>query len=155
MASLVLDANVPTADPASRPKVGKFRKPVPPTFDDPVERRRYFKGRLALAARIMDGEGWGVGCSLGLSCRDPNEADLIWVIPRGKPPRAMGSKDLIGVRLDGSIVHPVEGREREYTCHVCADGSGSGVDTPAPCHLRRTSRYGRYRDRPHAARARV
>ncbi|BEI80057.1 hypothetical protein CcaverHIS002_0105860 [Cutaneotrichosporon cavernicola] len=112
-----LDAKVEHKTGAERPRVGKFRKPNPPTFDSEDERARYQKGRLAMAARIFDDQGWGIGCAGGLSARDAINPDLIWVLPRRKPLCAIVSADLVGVNLQGRIVVPSD-TLREYDEYV-------------------------------------
>lgn len=110
-----LDAKVEHKAGADRPRVGKFRKPNPPTFNSEEERAVYQKGRLAMAARIFDDQGWGIGCAGGLSARDAVDPELVWVLPRRKPLCSMVSTDLIGVNLEGNIVVPSETlRECEY-----------------------------------------
>lgn len=103
-----LDAKVEHKTGADRPRVGKFRKPNPPTFASEDERARYQKGRLAIAARIFDDQGWGIGCAGGLSARDAVNPQLVWVLPCRKPLRSIVSADLVGVNLEGHIVIPSE-----------------------------------------------
>lgn len=98
------------------PKQGKFKVVKPPSFKDDAERQRYQKGSLALGARVMDEQGWGVGYGIGLSARDALDSNLIWVLPRGKPLRTIVSADLIGVNLAGEAVIPSkDGREGELS----------------------------------------
>lgn len=119
MATLLnLDARVEHKTGADRPRVGKFRKPNPPTFTSEEERAKYQKGRLAMAARIFDDQGWGIGCAGGLSARDAVDPEVVWVLPRRKPLCSIVSADLIGVHLDGKIVVPSE------TLRECESGCG-------------------------------
>jgi ribulose-5-phosphate 4-epimerase/fuculose-1-phosphate aldolase len=74
-----------------------------PSKDDDT-RARYQKGQLALAARIMEAQGWGIGCAVGLSARDALDKNTVWVLPKGKPLIAMTSADLVAVSLDGEVV---------------------------------------------------
>lgn len=84
---------------------------------DDAERARYQKGRVALAARIMHDEGWGIGCAVGVTARDALDPTLVWVLPRGKPLSTIVSADLIGVDLCGKVVVPnPEGRECGCYC---------------------------------------
>lgn len=62
----------------------------------------------------MDDQGWGIGCALGLSARDAADSQLVWVLPRRKPLCTITSADLIGVDLNGTIVHKGCGRECEF-----------------------------------------
>lgn len=96
------------------PRQGKFKVVKPPSFKDDAERQRYQKGSLALGARVMDDQGWGIGYGIGLSARDALDTNLVWVIPRGKPLKTMVSADLIGIDLKGEVVHASkDGRECE------------------------------------------
>lgn len=110
-----LDAKVEHKTGADRPRVGKFRKPNPPAFASEDERAQYQKGRLVMAARIFDDQGWGIGCAAGLSARDAVNPDLVWFLPRRKPLCSIVSADLVGVNLEGRIVVPSETlRECEF-----------------------------------------
>lgn len=135
-----LDAKVEHKTGADRPRVGKFRKPNPPTFASDEERAQYQKGRLAMAARIFDDQGWGIGCAAGLSARDAVNPELVWVLPRRKPLCSIVSADLVGIGLDGKIRVPSETlRECESRVHGY-DGEGNGAliaDDPehVPLHL--------------------
>lgn len=53
--------SVETSEQAPPPgeKVHKFRRPSPPVFSNTADERRHRIGRLALAARVLDAEGWG------------------------------------------------------------------------------------------------
>lgn len=42
----------------SRPRVAKFKRPMPPTFDSPAAEQAFKKGALAGACRIFCTQGW-------------------------------------------------------------------------------------------------
>ncbi|WWC57925.1 uncharacterized protein I303_100460 [Kwoniella dejecticola CBS 10117] len=86
-------------------KVRKFKRAAPPTFEDVGQEKVYRRGRLAMACRVVAAQGWGIGCSMQLSSRDPLDSSTIWVHPAGKALAAMKSTDLIQIRIDtGEVV---------------------------------------------------
>lgn len=56
----------------------------------------------------MDDQGWGIGCAVGLSARDASDSGLVWFLPRRKPLCTIVSADLIGVDLNGKVVHATD-----------------------------------------------
>ncbi|WRT63506.1 uncharacterized protein IL334_000411 [Kwoniella shivajii] len=88
-----------------QPKIRKFRRAAPPTFTDVEQEKIYRRGRLAMACRVVAAQGWGIGCSMQLSSRDPLDHSTIWVLPAGKALAAMKSSDLIQVSIEtGGVV---------------------------------------------------
>ncbi|TYJ56770.1 hypothetical protein B9479_002540 [Cryptococcus floricola] len=89
----------PDYAPGEQPKVRKFRRAAPPTFTDVQQEKIYRKGRLAMACRVVAGQGWGIGCGMQLTSRDPVDTDTIWVVPAGRALAAVKSSDLIQVSI--------------------------------------------------------
>ncbi|RSH91549.1 hypothetical protein EHS25_009848 [Saitozyma podzolica] len=89
----------PDAEGGEQPRVRKFRRAMPPTFTSVDEERIYRRGRLAMACRVIAAQGWGIGCSMQLSCRDPADNGTMYVIPAGKALASMRSSDLIRVSI--------------------------------------------------------
>ncbi|ORY24481.1 class II aldolase/adducin N-terminal [Naematelia encephala] len=94
----------PESNNVELPKVRKFRRAAPPTFTDVHQERSYRKGRLAMACRIVAAQGWGIGCSMQLSSRDPVDTSSIYVIPAGRALAAIRSSDLIRVNIQTGVV---------------------------------------------------
>ncbi|WWC85647.1 uncharacterized protein L201_000513 [Kwoniella dendrophila CBS 6074] len=102
--AIEVEAN-PDYSTGEKPKVRRFRRAAPPTFPDAQTEKVYRRGRLAMACRVVAAQGWGIGCSMQLSSRDPLDPTTIWVHPAGKALAAMKSSDLIQVKIStGEVV---------------------------------------------------
>ncbi|WWD20480.1 hypothetical protein CI109_104956 [Kwoniella shandongensis] len=102
--TIEIEAN-PEYSNDGQPKVRKFRRAAPPTFTDVQTERTYRKGRLAMACRIVAAQGWGVGCSMQLSSRDPVDPSTIYVVPAGRALAVIKSSDLIHINIvTGEVV---------------------------------------------------
>ncbi|KAM0755220.1 class II aldolase/adducin domain-containing protein [Meredithblackwellia eburnea MCA 4105] len=76
----------------------------PPSFDDPLEERKYLKERLACAYRIFAKLNLLEGASGHLTVRDPVDKDAFWVTPYGKQWALMKASDLLLVDKEGKVV---------------------------------------------------
>ncbi|KAM0755222.1 arad-like aldolase/epimerase [Meredithblackwellia eburnea MCA 4105] len=76
----------------------------PPTFEDPLDERRYIKERLACAYRVFAKLGLCEGASGHLTVRDPIRKDCFWVTPYGRQFSLMRASDLLLIDHEGKIV---------------------------------------------------
>ncbi|WP_066912961.1 class II aldolase/adducin family protein [Millisia brevis] len=86
------------------PQLVQAPRPVPPTFDDPYEHRRYLRERLAAGFRVFAKLGFDEGVMGHLSARDPLEPDHFWVNPFAVPFATITAGDLQLVSSSGELV---------------------------------------------------
>ncbi|KAI8627129.1 class II aldolase and Adducin domain-containing protein [Xylariaceae sp. FL1651] len=78
--------------------------PRPPTFDDPLDERRYLKERLTLAFRLFAKQGYEEGVAGHIAVCDPVEPKTFWVNPFGVAWTMLRASDLIRVDYNGEII---------------------------------------------------
>jgi ribulose-5-phosphate 4-epimerase/fuculose-1-phosphate aldolase len=78
--------------------------PMPPTFTDVQEERKYRKEKLAGAFRIFAKFGYDEGVAGHITARDPEHLDHFWVNPFGMDFSVIKASDLILVNHEGKVV---------------------------------------------------
>lgn len=78
--------------------------PMPPTFTDVKEERKYRKEKLAGAFRIFAKFGYDEGVAGHITARDPEHLDHFWVNPFGMDFSVIKASDLILVNHEGKVV---------------------------------------------------
>ena len=82
----------------------KFKVPMPPTFDDPMEQRQYEKQRLAAGFRAFAVHGFDEGLAGHITQRDCIEPETFWVNPLGIHFAHIKASDLVRVDHKGNIL---------------------------------------------------
>jgi len=94
------------SEQAQRMTIGgeKFKVPMPPKFDDPMQQRAFEKQRLAAGFRVFALHGFDEGLAGHITQRDCIEPDTFWVNPIAVHFAHIKASDLVRVDHDGNIV---------------------------------------------------
>lgn len=82
----------------------KFKMPMPPKFDDPLQQRAFEKQRLAAGFRVFALHGFDEGLAGHITLRDCIDTETFWVNPVGVHFSKIKASDLVRVDHKGKIV---------------------------------------------------
>lgn len=118
----------------------KFKIPMPPSFNSPIEQQRYEKQRLAAGFRAFALHGFDEGLAGHITQRDCIAPETFWVNPLGIHFKHIKASDLVRVDHSGNIL------EGNYPVNLAAFAIHSRIhharpDVNAVAHAHTT--YGR------------